>query len=45
MQCFSEDFIKKVKDPKIRKIAAIFAFVVAAGIVIYDLLIHPRLSD
>mgnify|MGYP000271237629 CR=1 FL=1 len=42
MQCLSEDLIKKAKDPKIRKIVAIFAFVVAVGILLYDLVIYPK---
>jgi len=42
MPCLSEDFIKKVKDPKFQKIVAIFAFVVAVGILLYDLVIYPR---
>jgi hypothetical protein len=42
MRCLSEDFIKKAKDPKVQKIAAIFAFVVAVGILLYDLVIYPK---
>ncbi len=42
MGCVSEELIKKAKDPKIQKIAAIFAFVVAVGILLYDLVIYPR---
>ena len=42
MPCLSEEFIKKVKDPKFRKIAAIFAFSLAVCILLYDLVIYPR---
>ena len=42
MQCLSEELIKKAKDPKVRKIVAIFAFVVAVGILVYDLVIYPK---
>ena len=42
MNCFGDDFIKKLKDPKFQKIVAIFAFVVAVGILLYDLVIYPK---
>jgi hypothetical protein len=42
MQCNNEEIVKKLKDPKVQKIAAIFAIVVAVGILLYDLVIYPR---